>query len=215
MPAPRPLHLGLTGNIASGKSTVAHQLAQLGATVIDADTLARAAVAPGTPGYLAVVNAFGPGVVQPDGTLDRAELRRLVFFDPQRRSALNAIVHPAVGRLRMAALADATARGDRIVISDIPLLFEVGLEHLFDGIILVDAPAALRRARLIADRGLPAHEADAMIAAQWPSEKKRALANWVIDNDGSKAQLQARVAELWDTILLLAEQRRPSARPVT
>ncbi len=211
MPALRPLHLGLTGNIASGKSTVARQLEQLGATVIDADTLAREAVEPGTAGYEAVIAHFGPGVVQPNGALDRAELRRVVFNDPLERRALNAIIHPEVGRLRETALAEAAERGDAVVISDIPLLFEVGLEPLFDGVILVDAPVAVRRARLIGDRGLPSAEADAMIAAQWPSEKKRAAATWVIDNDGSRAQLEARVAALWDTILILVDGRRAPA----
>jgi len=215
MPARRPLHLGLTGNIASGKSTVAHQLESLGATLIDADLLAREAVAPGTPGFSAVIARFGPEMVAPDGTLDRPRLRRRVFHDADARNALNAIVHPEVGRLRDARLAAAQVRGDPIVISDIPLLFEVGLEHAFDGVILVDAPVALRRERLIGDRGLSAADADAMIAAQWNSEKKRAGATWVIDNDGSRAQLQARVAALWDTLRDLADRRRITAPPVS
>ncbi len=215
MPALRPLHLGLTGNIASGKSTVAHQLELLGATVIDADLLAREAVAPDTRGFAAVVAQFGPEMIAPDGTLDRPRLRRRVFQDADARDALNAIVHPEVGRLRDARFAAAQMRGDRIVISDIPLLFEVGLEHAFDGVILVDAPVALRRERLIGDRGLSPADADAMIAAQWSSEKKRAGATWVIDNDGSRAQLQARVAALWDTLRDLADRRRITAPPVS
>jgi|JI10StandDraft_1071094.scaffolds.fasta_scaffold11353_3 dephospho-CoA kinase len=207
----RTLHVGLTGNIASGKSTVARQLAEAGATVIDADVLAREAVAPGTDGFAAVVDRFGEAYVGPDGHLDRAALRRLVFRDPVAREALNAIVHPAVGRLRDARLAAAAARGDHIVVSDIPLLFEVGLEHAFDAILLVDAPVDARRERLIRDRGLSAADAEAMIAAQWPSERKRIGSTWVIDNDGSREQLQSRVAAAWRDMTALADRRRTSA----
>jgi dephospho-CoA kinase len=198
------LHLGLTGNIASGKSAVASLLAHHGATIIDADVLAREVVAPGTPGFAAVVEQFGPQVVRDDGTLDRAALRRQVFTDPARRETLNAIVHPAVGRLRDLRVAEARSRGDRVVISDIPLLFEVGLEHAFDGVLLVDAPEDERLRRLMADRGLPRAEAVAMLAAQTPSAEKRARATWVIDNDGSREQLAGRVAELWRTFEGLA-----------
>jgi dephospho-CoA kinase len=211
----KPLHLGLTGNIASGKSTVARQLAGFGATVIDADVLARDAVAPGTEGFHAVVELFGDGVVASTGMLDRAQLRARVFADPHARAALNAIVHPAVARLRAEHFDAARARGDRLVISDIPLLFEVGLEHAFDGIILVDAPASTRRQRLVRDRGLPPHEADAMIAAQWDSAPKRKRATWVIDNDGTPEQLTERVADLWHTIRSLADQRHLSAPSVS
>ena len=208
----RPLHLGLTGNIASGKSAVAKQLAELGATVIDADRLAREAVLPGTAGFDAVVDEFGPAVVLPSGELDRVALRQRVFSDPQKRDVLNGIVHPIVGRLRDVRFAEATARGDKVVISDIPLLFEVGLEHAFDGVLLVDAPPSVRRERLVRDRGLSPMDADAMIAAQWPSDRKRSGATWVIDNDGTREQLHARVATVWHAILQLAgsrEQRAP------
>jgi dephospho-CoA kinase len=211
MPSPRPLHLGLTGNIASGKSAVAAQLSQLGAFVIDADVLAREAVAHGTPGFAAVVDHFGPDVVAADGTLDRAALRRRVFRDAQARDVLNGIVHPEVSRRRERQFAAAAARGERVVISDIPLLFEVGLEHAFDGVILVDAPVDTRRERLIRDRRLSAVDADAMMAAQWPSDRKRSGATWVIDNDGTREQLHARVSGLWRSILELADRRRSSA----
>lgn len=199
----RMLHLALTGNIASGKSTVAALLAAHGATIIDADLLARDAVRPGTAALEAIVDRFGPSVLQADGTLDRPALRRRVFGDPVARDALNAIVHPVVSRLRDAQLAEATRRGDAVVISDIPLLFEVGLEHAFDGVILVDAPEPERRERLQRDRGLSREEAQAMIDAQWPSSRKRPGATWVIDNDGPREQLPARVAELWQTIQAL------------
>ena len=206
-----PLHIGLTGNIASGKSSVARQLAALGAVVIDADVLAREVVAPGTEGFDAVVDHFGPTVLAADGSLDRSALRRRVFHDAAARSALNAIVHPAIARLRDHRFAEAAARGATVVISDIPLLFEVGLEHAFDGIILVDAAASVRHARLMRDRGLSSIDADAMLAAQWPSAQKRSGATWVIDNDGSLAQLEARVPQLWSAILERVAHRRSTA----
>jgi dephospho-CoA kinase len=210
------LHLALTGNIASGKSTVSAMLARHGATIIDADQLAREAVAVGTPGLDAVVDRFGTRVLQADGSLDRAALRRIVFHDAVARDALNAIVHPTVGELREEALAEARTRGDRLVISDIPLLFEVGLEHAFDGVILVDAPAHLRLDRIVQTRGLPVTEAQAMIDAQWPSERKRQGADWIIDNDGDLTTLTARVEALWATLLTLPShgplpQRAPKA----
>ncbi len=199
----RMLQLALTGNIASGKSTVASLLAAHGATIIDADLLAREAVLPGTAALEAIVDRFGPLVLQADGTLDRPALRRLVFHDPIARDALNAVVHPAVSRLRDAQMAEARRRGDPVVISDIPLLFEVGLEHSFDGVILVDAPETERRERLQRDRGLSRDEAQAMIDAQWPSARKRSGATWIIDNDGPREQLPSRVAALWQTIQAL------------
>ena len=206
-------HFGLTGNIASGKSAVASLLTGLGATVIDADLLAREAVAPGTDGYKRVVAHFGAEIVSVDGTIDRPALRKRVFSDPLERDALNAIVHPAVGRLRDARLAESRARHDEIVVSDIPLLFEVGLEHAFDGVILVDAPPALRLARLLRDRGLGEADAQAMIDAQWPSERKRAGATWVIDNDGSREQLAMRVADLWRAMQSMTTSVPPTSSP--
>lgn len=199
----RMLHLALTGNIASGKSTVASLLKAHGATIIDADLLAREAVRPGTAALEAIVDRFGPSVLQADGLLDRPALRRHVFRDPVARDALNAIVHPVVARLRDAQLAAATRRGDAVVISDTPLLFEVGLEQAFDGVILVDAPEPERLARLQRDRGLSPDEAQAMIDAQWASAQKRSRATWIIDNDGPPEQLPVRVAELWQTIQAL------------
>ena len=206
-------HFGLTGNIASGKSAVASLLAGLGATVIDADLLAREAVAPGTDGYRRVVAHFGPEIASADGTIDRPALRKRVFSDPLERDTLNAIVHPAVGRLRDARLAESRVRRDEIVVSDIPLLFEVGLEHAFDGVILVDAPPTLRLARLVRDRGLSESEAQAMIDAQWPSERKRAGATWVIDNDGSREQLAMRVADLWRAMQSMTTSVPPTSSP--
>jgi dephospho-CoA kinase len=195
-----PLQVALTGNIASGKSTVAHLLREKGATIIDADVLARRAVEPGTRGFEAVVERFGSSVVGPDGALDRARLRQRVFSDPVARDALNAIVHPIVAHLREDELQAARRRGDAIVISDIPLLFEVGLEHAFEAVILVDAAEATRLERLMRTRGLPEPEARAMIAAQMPSSQKRPHATWVIDNDGSRDQLAGQVDALWASL---------------
>jgi len=203
-------HLALTGNIAAGKSSVATLLAAKGATVIDADRLARDAVAPGTPGFAAVVEHFGPTVVAPDGQIDRHALRRRVFHDAAARDVLNGIVHPIVARLRDAAVREAQARGDAVVISDIPLLFEVGLERAFDGVLLVDAPEAMRRDRLVRDRGLSVEEADAMMAAQWPSARKRAGATWILDNGGTREALARQVDALWPAL----RSTQPHAPPL-
>lgn len=201
------LHVGLTGNIASGKSTVARLLAELGATVIDADVLARHAVLPGTPGLQEIRERFGQRVIHGDGTLDRNELRRIVFQDPVAREALNQIVHPAVRVLRDQELAAARARGDRIIVSDIPLLFETGLEHSVDTVIFVDAPDENRLRRLIENRALPEADARAMMSAQWPAAEKRARSQFVVSNDGSVDQLTNRVSDLWAELLTLANSR--------
>lgn len=193
-------HLGLTGNIASGKSAVSALLAAHGATIIDADVLAREAVAPGNSGFEAVVQAFGAGTVRADGTLDRAALRARVFRNPAERATLNAIVHPAVGRLRALRLGEAKRNGDEVVVSDIPLLYEAGLEAEFDGVLFVDAAEDTRLERLMDHRGLSRSDALAMMNAQWPAARKRALATWVIDNDGSREQLEERVAAFWTTL---------------
>ncbi len=213
------LNLALTGGIASGKSSVSALFSSLGAIVIDADVLAREVVAPGTDGFAEVVATFGSGMLASDGTIDRAALRRRVFANAQERDALNAIVHPAVSRRREARLAEIRraeleSGTSTVVISDIPLLFEVGLEHAFDGVILVDSPPEVRLARLLRDRGLPASEAQAMMSAQWPSDRKRAGATWVIDNDGSREQLAVRVAEVWRAIHAL-NAAVPSSHPPT
>ncbi|HEX6631656.1 MAG TPA: dephospho-CoA kinase [Gemmatimonadaceae bacterium] len=192
--------IGLTGNIASGKSTVARLLAQHGATLVDADLLAREAVRPGTPALARIVEQWGEDVLAPDDTLDRAALRGQVFADRDQLEALNAIVHPEVERLRERRIAEARARGAEVVVCDIPLLFEKHLAGRFDAIILVDAPRPVRLERLVRDRGL--HETDAMnmIAAQMPAELKRARSDYVIDNTGTLADLARRVDEVWQAI---------------
>jgi len=191
------LVVGLTGNIASGKSTAAGRLRALGATVIDADVLARQAVEAGTPALQRIAERWGADVIAPTGVLDRAALRRRVFHDHEELEELNRIVHPAVTRLRDEQVAQARARGERVIVCDIPLLFERRLVDEFDRIVLVDAPRPLRLERLVHDRGLQETEALDMITAQMPAELKRARADFVIDNTGTLADLDARVDEVW------------------
>ena len=167
------LNVGLTGNIASGKSTVVELFKNWGATVIDADSLARDAQAPGSAVLAAIARRFGTDVLAQGGTLDRAALRGKVMGDDQALAALNAIVHPAVQQRRLKLQRAASERGDAIVINDIPLLFEVLDPTQFDAVVLVDAPIVLRRTRLRTLRGLSNEDAVRMIAAQMPAERKR------------------------------------------
>ena len=201
------LLVGLTGNIASGKSTVAQLLSERGATIIDADVLARRAVERGTRAFDAIVKRWGTSVLAPDGDLDRAALRRAVFGNPKELEALNDIVHPEVERLRDERIREARSRGDRIVVCDIPLLFEKKMADRFERIILVDAPRPLRLERLVSDRGLRETEAMDMIAAQMPAELKRARADFVIDNASTLTQLEQRVSEVWAALQQDAESR--------
>lgn len=194
------LLVGLTGNIAAGKSTVAQLLSERGATIIDADILARRAVERGTAAYDKIVQHWGSAVLGPDGLLDRAALRKLVFHDPDQLETLNAIVHPEVERQRIALVAEARQRGDRIVICDIPLLFERHLVDLFDRVVLVDAPRPLRLERLVSERQIPEADAMAMIAAQMPAALKRARADHVIDNDGTLGDLEGQVRSVWKAL---------------
>lgn len=189
--------VGLTGNIASGKSTVARVWQRLGAPVIDADVLARRAVAPGSVGLRRIVETFGPGVLDEAGRLDRAALRDIVFRDPEARAKLEAIVHPEVGRLRREEEARLEAAGEKIVVHDIPLLFEAGLDEEFDAIVLVDAPERVRLERLMRDRGLTEDEARRMIDAQMPSSQKRDRADYVIENEGTLETLERAAEEVW------------------
>ncbi len=194
------LRVGLTGNIASGKSEVARLFARRGATIIDADVLARNAVQRGMPAYRDIVARWGPKVLLPDESIDRGALRTLVFADPDARVALNAIVHPWVEASRATLLDEARQRGDAVVICDIPLLFETGMEKDFDQIVLVDAPEAVRLARLTQTRGLDVAQAQRMMAAQMPAAEKRAKAHHVIDNDGSLEALARRADQVWRDI---------------
>lgn len=201
------VRIGLTGNIASGKSSVAEVWERLGAAIIDADVLARRAVEPGTGTLRRVVERFGEQALAPDGSLDRAAMRSRVFGDDEARRALEAIVHPEVARLRHEEEDRLKEQGTRIVVHDIPLLFEAELEDQVDIIVLVDAPEEERIARLQRDRGLDEVEARAMVDAQMPASRKRPKAHFVIENDGSRATLVDRAEELWRTL----ESTVPSA----
>lgn len=189
--------VGLTGGIGSGKSTVAGLLASYGAVVVDADVLAREAVATGTPGLARVVAEFGTGVLGADGSLDRSRLAALVFGDPERLAALNAIVHPYVAARRTElAAAAAIADADAVVVFDVPLLVENGLTD-YDLIVVVDASAETQLRRLVDDRGMDESQARARMAAQAGREERRAVADVVIDNDGDLGNLRAQVDRLW------------------
>ncbi|NLG61270.1 MAG: dephospho-CoA kinase [Candidatus Cloacimonetes bacterium] len=192
--------VGLTGNIASGKSAVEAIWTSLGAHVVDADVLAREAVEPGSEGLQRVVAHFGPEVLQPDGSLDRAAMRDIVFRDEAARVTLESIVHPEVEQLRRAREDALREQGVRIVVHAIPLLFEVGMEHAFDVVVLVDAPEEERLRRLVEIRNLQEDEAQRMIAAQMPAAEKRERATLVIENDGTLADLEQRAVEAWREI---------------
>ena len=194
------LLVGLTGNIGSGKSTVAQLLSERGATIIDADVLARRAVETGTAAFEKIVARWGPEILAPNGQLDRAALRRVVFSNPEELEELNQIVHPQVERLRARLVEHARKRGDRLVVCDIPLLFERHMTDRFDRIILVDAHRGVRLERLVKDRGLTDTEAMDMIASQMPAELKRARADFIIENDGTLTQLERRVQDVWLTL---------------
>jgi len=186
--------VGLTGGVGSGKSTVAGLLAEHGAVVIDADAVAREVVEKGTSGFDAVVARFGEAVVGPDGALDRPALAALVFNDEAQRAALNEIVHPLVGE-RVAALA-AAAPGGSVVVYDVPLLVEAGTAGNFDVVVVVLASVETRLARL-AGRGMAEHDARNRMAVQASDDERRAVADEVVDNDGTLDDLQAQVDEVW------------------
>ena len=189
------LLVGLTGGIGSGKSTVARMLASRGAVVLDSDGLARDAVEPGTAGYDAVVARFGPAVVAPDGSLDRAALASVVFADGTARADLEAIVHPEVRRSIADAVA-AHADTGHVVVVDSPLLFERGANEGFPVVVVVTASDATRIVRLVA-RGMRESDVRARIAAQMPLQDKAALADVVLDNDGDESALEDQVDRLW------------------
>jgi dephospho-CoA kinase len=192
------MRVGLTGGVASGKSTVSAILAELGAVVIDADALAREVVARGTPGLEAVVAEFGPELLTPDGELDRPAMGRLVFGDEGARRRLEAIVHPLVIE-RMAAL-EAAAGEDEVVVHDIPLLAEGGRADTFDAVLVVDAPRDLQLERMLRDRGWTREDAESRIAAQATREQRRAIATHVVDNTGSLADLRRQVEAIHEEL---------------
>lgn len=198
------LSVALTGNIGAGKSTVAGLFKKWGATLIDADHLVREAQVPGQPVLREIASRFGTEVIFSDGSLDRAALRARVLADPAALTDLNRIVHPVVHRRRLELLAEARARGDRIVVSDIPLLFEAADPAEFDAVVLVDAPEMMRRARLLTSRALSPADADRMMAAQLSSTPKRARSDYVIDNDGDLPALEREARAVWEALLARA-----------
>ncbi|NTX14224.1 dephospho-CoA kinase [Myxococcus sp. CA051A] len=191
---------GLTGGIGSGKSTVTRMLRELGAEVLDADVLAREVVEPGTPGLAAIAERF-PGVVGPDGRLDRAKLGAHVFGNDTERAALNAITHPRVREAFMEKLEALTARGVERVIYDVPLLIEAGMHEWMEGVALVWVPRDLQKARLMARDGLDATAAEARLAAQLPLDGKRVHATWVIDNSQDLSSTREQVESVWRAML--------------
>ncbi|QTE31121.1 dephospho-CoA kinase [Pengzhenrongella sicca] len=193
--------IGLTGGIAAGKSVVAARLAELGAVVIDSDVLARQAVRPGSVGLDEVVEAFGEGILAPDGTLDRPALGAIVFADPVELSRLNAIVHPIVRRLAAEREAAAgAAQAGAVVVHDIPLLVETGQADAFHMLVVVHAPAPARVARLVAERGLSPEEARHRVEAQADDAARLAVADVVLDGTGTVDELRAQVDALWERI---------------
>ena len=196
------LRVGLTGGIGSGKSTVSARLAELGAVILDADKAARAVVEPGTPGLAAIVEAFGPDVLSPDGSLDRAGLASIVFADEAALAKLNAITHPLIhARIESEEQAAIAAGGDDVVlVHDVALLAEWGRAKDFDLVIVVDVPAETQLARLTAERGMPEDQARARIAAQAARDQRLAVADIVIDNSGTRADLTRRVDEVWEEL---------------
>ncbi|MFF7193772.1 dephospho-CoA kinase [Streptomyces sp. NPDC008079] len=196
------LNVGLTGGIGSGKSSVAKLLVAHGAILVDADRIAREVVEPGTEGLAAVTAEFGPDVLAADGTLDRPKLGAIVFADEARRRALNAIVHPLVGR-RSQELRAAAAPDD-IVVNDVPLLAENDLAPFYDFVIVVDAAPATQIERLVRTRGMTEDEARARMAAQAGREERIAVADLVIDNDGPLEELEPQVRAAWQRLRELA-----------
>jgi len=189
--------IGLTGGVASGKSTVAAMLRELGAAIVDADLLARRVVEPGQPALGEIVETFGRSVLGPGGRLDRRRLARLIFGDPADRARLNAITHPRIAALGQEEIDRARARGERLIVFDLPLLFENHREGGFDGVLLVYADPQTQVSRLRARSALGEEEARARLAAQWPIDRKRELATWVIDNSDGLAATRDQVQRIW------------------
>ena len=199
------MRVGLTGGVASGKSTVAAMLTELGAVVIDADALAREVVAKGTPGLAAVVEEFGEELLGPDGELDRPAMGRLVFGDEGARRRLEAIVHPLVFE-RIVEL-EGQAAEDDVVVHDIPLLAENGRGGDFEAVIVVDAPEQVQVGRMTGDRGWTEADARSRIAAQATREDRRAIATHVIENTGTREDLRRRVAEVFAEVVSAGDRK--------
>ncbi|QYR23288.1 dephospho-CoA kinase [Paenibacillus sp. sptzw28] len=192
------MRLGLTGGIASGKSTVSAMLAARGAKIVDADQVAREVVLPGEPALESIVSVFGQAVLNADGTMNRSELGRLVFGDRERLDKLESILHPAI-RVRMWKQMDAYLEEDpdRLVVADIPLLYETGQASLYDGVMVVYIPRALQMERLMVRNALSADQAKQRIDLQMDIEEKKRLADFIIDNSGTLEDTKGQIAQFW------------------
>ena len=210
------IRIGLTGTMGAGKSMVGDLFESWGAWRVDADVLARQVVEPGQPALEAIREAFGTRMLRADGSLDRAALRAVVFDDPDSLRRLEAIIHPAVDRLRAALLEEARAAGARVTVLEVPLLFEKELQDEFDAVVVVDAPDDVRRRRVGESRGLTPEEFSAMDSAQWPGERKRAAADHVIWNGDDVASLESEAHEVWDAVTgaSSAYEQRAQGAPV-
>lgn len=193
--------IGLTGGIAAGKSTVARRLAEHGAFHIDADQLAREAVAPGSPGLMRIRERFGGRVIGSDGALDRPKLGEIVFADAGALADLNAIVHPEVRSIAQRRIAEIVRRDpDAVVVYDVPLLVEAGVQLPWDLVVVAEAPAETRVERLVALRGMSREEALRRVANQASDEERRAVADVVIDTGGTESHTLEQVDALWRSI---------------
>ena len=193
--------IGLTGGIASGKSTAARTLAELGARVVDADRVAREIVAPGQPALAEIVRTFGREMLLPDGTLDRKRLGAVIFADADKRRALNAITHPRIAAETQARLGQLRDEGVPVAIYEAALLVENGVHKALDGLIVVACDETTQLARLVARDGYSEADAHARIAAQAPMAEKLAAATWVVDTSGPLADTKKQLARIWEEIL--------------
>lgn len=202
--------IGLTGGIASGKSVVARRLAEHGAIIVDADQVAREVVEPGTPGLAAIVEEFGDGVILPDGTLDRPALGEIVFSDPEKRAALNAITHPAVWETSRARFAAAGVSDPHaVVVYDVPLLAEGSRVSEFDLVVVVQASAQTRISRMVELRGMSRDDAARRIGSQASDDERRVIADVVIGSDGTLQETLARADDLWVQVQASAVSKQP------
>ena len=192
--------VGITGTVGAGKSTVGRLFEGWGAWRVDADELARQAVAPGSPALDEIREVWGEGVLDDDGGLDRSAMREVAFGDPEARERLESIVHPEVRRLREQRLRDAREAGTEVVVAEVPLLLETGMEDEFDVVLVVDAPRDVRRERVCSERGVTRETFEAIEAAQWPADRKRRAADLVVENGGTLEELEAAARQAWDAI---------------
>jgi dephospho-CoA kinase len=203
------LKVGLTGGIASGKSTVSEIFANLGAKILDADEVAREVLLPGQPAWTRLRQVFGEEFFHPDGTVKRKQLRKLVFADPEKRKQLNEIVHPEVIK-EINRRSESWSSSDQagVLLVDVPLLLEVGVANRFDKVVVVYASESVQIKRLLQRDGISEEEAKQALSAQMPLGKKVEQADYVIDNNGTPEETQAQVEEVWQELLVLARNQR-------